>query len=107
MQAAATVSAAQAATGELSEALQAAEARGTALAESLAELQEALERQRAEADVREEMLQQVRAVALSLSSMVAAAAAAANPAHARWPCGAVLLHVCAGAGRPGATRAGR
>lgn len=59
MQAAANASAAQAATGELAAALKAAEARNSALTDSLTELQEALERQRAAADLREEMLRQV------------------------------------------------
>lgn len=59
VQAAAQAEAAQAATGELAASLKATESRNTALAESLAELQEALERQRAAADLREEMLRQV------------------------------------------------
>lgn len=49
----------QAAAGELAASLKASEARNAALAESLSELQEALERQRAAADLREEMLRQV------------------------------------------------
>jgi hypothetical protein len=59
VQAAAQAVAAQAATGELAAALKAAESRNGALTESLSELQEALERQRAAADLREEMLRQV------------------------------------------------
>jgi predicted nucleic acid-binding Zn-ribbon protein len=59
LQAAAQAVAAQAATGELASALKAAESRNAALTESLSELQEALERQRAAADLREEMLRQV------------------------------------------------
>lgn len=59
LQAAAQATAAQAATGELASALKAAESRNAALTESLGELQEALERQRAAADLREEMLRQV------------------------------------------------
>lgn len=59
LQAAAQAVAAQAATGELASALKAAESRNTALTESLSELQEALERQRAAADLREEMMRQV------------------------------------------------
>lgn len=61
LQAAAQAVAAQAAAGELAASLKASEARNTALAESLSELQEALERQRAAADLREEMLRQVGA----------------------------------------------
>ena len=60
VQAAAQASAAQAATGELAASLKSAEARNAALTESLSELQEALERQRAAADLREEMIRQVR-----------------------------------------------
>lgn len=60
LQAAAQDVAAHAATGELASSLKSAEARNAALTESLNELQEALERQRAAADLREEMLRQVR-----------------------------------------------
>jgi hypothetical protein len=66
LQAAAQAVAAQAATGELAASLKAAEARNTALLESLSELQEALERQRAAADLREEMLRQVHGQVLVL-----------------------------------------
>jgi hypothetical protein len=58
-QAAAQATAAEAAAEGLAGSLRAAEARCTALAESVAELQDALERQRAAADLREEMLRQV------------------------------------------------
>jgi hypothetical protein len=59
LQAAAQATAAEAAAEGLAGSLKAAEARCTALSESVAELQEALERQRAAADLREEMLRQV------------------------------------------------
>jgi hypothetical protein len=59
LQAAATASAAQAASGELATSLKASEARNAALAETVDELQDALERQRNSAELREEMLRQV------------------------------------------------
>jgi hypothetical protein len=66
VQAAAQATAAEAAAEGLAGSLKAAEARCSALSESVAELQEALERQRAAADLREEMLRQVGLIACLL-----------------------------------------
>lgn len=59
LQAAAEANAAEAAAEGLAGSLKASEARCAALADSVGELQEALDRQRAAADLREEMLRQV------------------------------------------------
>lgn len=59
LQATAEASAAEAATEDISGQLAASEARAASLAESVRELQEALDSLRASADLREEMLRQV------------------------------------------------
>lgn len=60
----------EAASANLRHRLKEAESRGEALAESVTELREALDRQRQAADLREEMLKQVGDICLILSCVL-------------------------------------
>eukprot|EP00775_Hariotina_reticulata_P012641 gene12641-12770_t len=81
-QAAAEAALQEAAAEGLSGALKSAEARAGALAESVLELQEALDRQRAAADLREEMLRQMKLAAEEQTVRCAKAAAAEAASNA-------------------------